>query len=181
MDAVSFREAAPNDAAALGVLHVASWRETYDGILPRKLLEELSSEARSAMWSMVLSDPVTYAGTTVFVAEGGGMIVGFGACGRQRDEGLKSRGYKSEVGALYVLRAHQHVGIGHALMRLMAQRLLDEGQKSGTLWVLRENAVARRFYERLGGAVVGEREEEQSGATLDEVAYGWKDLSLLVR
>ena len=47
--------------------------------------------------------------------------------------------------------------------------------------MLRENAAARCFYERLGGIIVCEREEEQSGATLVEVAYGWRDLSLLLR
>ncbi len=32
MDAISFREAKSSDAAALGVLHVTSWHETYAGI-----------------------------------------------------------------------------------------------------------------------------------------------------
>jgi len=48
------------------------------------------------------------------------------------------------------------------------------------LWVLRDNAVARRFYERLGSELVGERADEQSGVTLVELAYGWSDLSRLV-
>ena len=62
----------------------------------------------------------------------------------------------------------------------MASRLLEQSRKAATLWVLRDNAGARRFYERLGGKLVGERADEQSGVTLVELAYGWSDLSSLV-
>lgn len=180
MDAISFREAKLGDLAALGELHVASWRESYAGLLPDSLLDGLSAEARSAMWSAVLSDPEAFGGTTVFVAESAGEIVGFGTCGSQRDEAQKGEGFDGEIGALYVLRSHQRAGVGHALMRLMSRKLLDEGHRAAALWVLRENLPARAFYERLGGVVVGERTDEESGAVMVEVAYGWSDLSVLV-
>ena len=133
------------------------------------------------MWSAVLSDPATFGGMTIFVAESEGEIVGFGACGSQRDEALKREGFDGEVGAIYVLRSHQRAGVGNSLMSLMSRKLLDEGRRAAALWVLRENVSARTFYERLGGAVVGERNDEESGAMLAEVAYGWSDLSALVR
>lgn len=46
------------------------------------------------------------------------------------------------------------------------------------LWVLAENAPARRFYERLGGQLIGERRIElgEGDVGVDEVAYGWKDI-----
>lgn len=181
MDAISFREAKPGDAAALGALHVASWRETYAGLLPSQLLDGLSAEARSAMWSAVLDDPATWGGTAVFVAESEGRMVGFGACGDQRDEALRKQGFDGEIGAIYVLQSHQRAGVGSALMSLMAQNLLDQGRTAATLWVLRENVSARSFYERLGGAPAGEREDEQPGVMVTELAYGWSDLSALVR
>ena len=181
MGAVSFREAKSSDAAALGELHVASWRESYAGLLPDHLLDALSAEARSAMWGAILSDPATSGGTTVFVAESEGGIVGFGACGSQRDEALKAEGFDGEIGAIYVIRSHQRAGVGNSLMRLMSRKLLDEGRRAAALWVLRENVSARTFYERLGGALVGDRKYEDSGAMLAEVAYGWRDLSALVR
>ena len=117
-------------AAALGELHVASWRESYAGLLPDRLLDGLSAEARSAMWSAVLSDPAAFGGTTVFVAESAGEIVGFGTCGSQRDEAQKGEGFDGEIGALYVLRSHQRAGVGHALMRLMSRKLLDDGHRA---------------------------------------------------
>lgn len=180
MGATSFREAKSSDAAALGALHVTSWRETYAGLLPNRLLNGLSAEERSGMWSAVLNDPANFGGTAIFVAESEGQIVGFGACGGQRDEALKDQGFVGEVGAIYVLRLHQRAGVGKSLMSLMARKLMDQGRRAATLWVLRENVSARTFYERLGGVLIGQREVEQSGAMLNEVAYGWNDLSGLV-
>ena len=180
MDAIRFREAKPGDAAALGLLHVASWRETYAGLLPGELLDGLSAEARSAMWSAILDDPAKYGGAAVFVAESEGAILGFGACGDQRDEALRERGFDGEIGAIYVLRSHQRSGVGSALMRLMAQNLVVRGRTAAILWVLRENVSARAFYERLGGAPAGERADEQWGARVTETAYAWSDLSRLL-
>ena len=176
MHAISFRQAASSDADAIGVLHVTSWRETYGGILPDNALDELSAEARSAMWSTVLNAPATRDRTAVFVAENGREIIGFGACGGQRDRKLKDQGFGAEIGAIYVLEAYQRAGVGNALMRLMARTLLARSRRAASLWVLRENVRARGFYERLGGARIGERVERLSGVTLVEVAYGWRDL-----
>jgi ribosomal protein S18 acetylase RimI-like enzyme len=106
-------------------------------------------------------------------------IVGFGACGRQRDERLAASGYGGEIGALYILRAHQHRGIGRALMAALARALAELGHDAASLWVLRENAPARAFYEALGGEIVGEKSDASPGGTLVELAYGWRDLSRL--
>ena len=181
MGVISFREAKSSDAGRLGVLHVTSWRESYAGLLPGPILDGLSAEARSNMWRAILEDPAKYGGTGIFVAESDDKIVAFGACGDQRDPALKARGFDGEVGAIYVLQSHQRAGVGSSLMSLMAQSLLDHGRTAATLWVLRENASARLFYERLGGALASEKSDQLSGVTVFEVAYGWRDLFALVR
>ena len=177
---IALREATPADAPAIGALHVASWRETYAGLLPDAMLAGLSAEARAAMWTHVLGDPAAFGDAAVIVAEADGAIIGFGSCARQRDEALAASGYGGEIGALYVLRAHQGRGTGRALIAALAQALLDRGHTGASLWVLRENAPARTFYEALGGELVGEQSEDQAGATLVELAYGWRDLSRLL-
>jgi len=181
MESIRYREAMPGDADAIGRLHVASWRETYAGLLPVQLLDGLSAEARSAMWQAVLDDPAAFGGTALFVAESKEAIVGFAAAGGQRDGALRARGYDGEIGAIYVLASHQCAGVGRALMRLVAKALVDQGRTAASLWVLRENVPARRFYERLGGVPAGEKSEEEAGMILTEIAYGWNDLSPLAR
>lgn len=178
---ISLRPATLADAAAIGALHVASWRETYGGVLPNEALADLSVESRTAMWCGVLGDPDAPGNMSVFVAETDGRIVGFGACGRQRDRALSEAGFGGEIGAIYVFRAHQHRGAGRAIMAAMARALSGLGHDAASLWVLRDNGPARGFYEALGGEIVGEKEEASPGGTLVELAYGWRDLSRLSR
>jgi ribosomal protein S18 acetylase RimI-like enzyme len=132
------------------------------------------------MWRSILNRDAKW-GADVFVAERDGEMVGFGACGAQRDDALRQQGFDGEIGAIYVLRARQRIGVGRALMAMLARRLREQGRRAANLWVLRENAPARAFYERLGGTLGGERTDEVHGATVIEVAYTWNDLAALER
>lgn len=95
---VAYRLATVSDAAAIARLHVASWRETYTGLLLAAMLADLSAGSRAAMWEAVLDAPARRIGTRVHLAEEEGEVVGFGACGGQRDEGLRDRGFVGEFG-----------------------------------------------------------------------------------
>lgn len=57
MDEMTLRKANQADATTLGALHVASWHETYTGIVPGEILAGLSVDARAEMWSKILSSP----------------------------------------------------------------------------------------------------------------------------
>jgi ribosomal protein S18 acetylase RimI-like enzyme len=174
----SLRKATLEDAPAIARIHVASWRETYRGILPDMMLAMLSTETREAAWRRILAAPAAFHVEAALVAELAGEPVGFGTCGRQRDARLAADGLKGEIGAIYLLRAAQGRGLGLSLMRRMFSELRSIGLDSAALWVLNDNRAARLFYERLGGAIVGERDEVRGEATLRETAYGWRHLPL---
>jgi ribosomal protein S18 acetylase RimI-like enzyme len=177
---VSLRKATQEDAETLGALHVVSWQETYPGILPEGMLASLTVDDRIAMWRRILTTPDDFGCAVVIVAETGGSAIGFGACGKQRDQDLIDAGFSGEFGAIYVLRSHQRRGVGRSLMVSLSKELSAAGHKAASLWVLRGNDPARAFYDRMGGLIVGERIDEMLGATLTEDAYGWRDLSPLV-
>ena len=63
-------------------------------------------------------------------------------------------------------------------MGAMAQQLAAAGLPSASLWVAVANAPARRFYEALGGRLVGQKTQEDWHS--ESVAYGWDDLSRLI-
>lgn len=127
----------------------------------------------------VLTAPARPDGTRVYVAERAGEIVGFGACGGQRYEAMRERGFAGEFGAIYILRSQQGAGTGGALMFLMARDLGARSMRSASLWVLRANVSARGFYEGLGGTIIVEKEVADGDTTLHEVAYGWSNLTCL--
>ncbi len=162
------------DAPRIGEIHVTAWRETYAGLMPAARLAGLSIGERTAMWHRVLGSGTARG---IVVAEDDGIAIGVAACAQQRTQQLAAAGYSGEITALYVLRAAQGRGAGRLLMQAMTRRLIAEGDRSMSLWVLAENVPARRFYERLGGVVVAEQVDGQDR----EVAYGWRDLAGLVK
>lgn len=156
------RLARTGDARAVAEVHVASWRETYAGILPQERLDALDVGEREALWRSLAARP----DRRLAVAEEAGRVVGFCCAGPAREQEL---GHPGEVMAIYVLRAYQGKGLGAALLRdalswLGAQRLTP-----AYLWVLRENAPTRGFYARMGGRLLAERVDDG----LAEVAYGF--------
>jgi ribosomal protein S18 acetylase RimI-like enzyme len=168
-------------AEKLGAMHVASWRETYAGLLPSPMLAGFSVEKRTAAWFEVLADPARFNDTAVYLAEDEGEVIGFGSCGQQRDGVLKELGFDGEISAIYILRSHQGHGLRRALMCAMAALPRSRSLGAATLWVLRENAPARGFYERLGGEPIAEKKDQRPQAALVEVAYGWRDLAPLAK
>lgn len=168
--------ATPDDAHAIAQIHVASWRESYAGLVPEPMLATLSVEARERSWRAMLADLAASGHTAILVAEDDAGIVGFAACGRQRDMALAAQDYDGEIGSIYVLRRCQRRQLGTRLMREAFNTLTAAGFEAASLWVLRDNAPARRFYERLGGNLIGEKADQRGSVVLPEVAYGWRDL-----
>jgi ribosomal protein S18 acetylase RimI-like enzyme len=174
MSALEIRPATRDDAEAVAALHVAAWTETYASLAPPEVLAAYTIARRREEWRAILDG----AGQSVFLALGEtGAPVGFCACGAQQSEVLGQRGFAGQFHAIYLLKDAQRLGAGRRLMRLMAEDLRARGMEWGSLWVLRHNFSARRFYEKLGGRKISV-EGEWHG--VPEVSYGWRDLGLLI-
>ena len=167
------REARQEDAAAIARVHVDSWRTSYRGIVPEGFLADMSYEDfedRWRGWLQSVEDPRW----AYRVAElPWGWIVGFASGGPRW--GPTYNDYAGELYALYLLREHQHAGIGRRLFGSVARGLAEGGSTSLLAWVLSRNP-SRRFYEAVGGELLGSQEIEIGGARLEEVAYGWLDI-----
>jgi len=181
LDSVTIRIASLADAPDIASMHVTSWRETYVGMLPAEMLSSLSVDGRTAMWAQIMREPATSESAVVYVAELDGKIIGFGSCCPQRSETLKERGYDGEISAIYLLQAFQRHAIGTRLLFALASALSERSFGAASLWVLRDNAPARRFYERYGGQIISEKEDARKHGVLAEVAYGWMPLAELSR
>lgn len=58
--------------------------------------------------------------------------------------------------SLYVLQEYQHRGIGRKAFEFVKQYCTENGAASFTLHCLPENWSARKFYEKMGGRIIGE-------------------------
>jgi len=85
-----------------------------------------------------------------------------------------------EVSALYVRADHQGQGIGRALVQTVAVHLAQLGMTALHIAALEAGPTARRFYESIGGQVVGTRQHNEYGVLLPLVVYGWPDTQTLI-
>ncbi len=188
---IRIRRGAKADAASIGRVHVETWQAAYAGLLPDSLLAAMSDVRQSAWWSRLLADPGEARG--VFVADDQEMgVVGFGSCGPVRDppEGLdpstslRTGGRESRVGEVYTLYVEpdfQNQGLGRRLLDALFRQLRADGCDTAVLWMLADNP-SRFFYEGLGGERIGQRVDTMAGVDVEELAFGWRDLTVpLVR
>lgn len=162
------RPAVLEDAPAIAAVHVRSWQAAYRGLIPDAVLISLSVERRMAFWADTITDLEPPTG--VWVAERDGAVAGFVHVRRSKDQGAEPS--VGEVGAIYLMPEAWSRGLGRALLDAAVVELGRNGFEAATLWVFRDNARARRFYERAGWAPDGEAKSIEIGAvSLAEVRY----------
>jgi GNAT superfamily N-acetyltransferase len=169
----TIRPATVQDAPALGRLNVRVWQVAYGlpvraaacGQMPDEHLDGLRPEERAAGWERGLSrdrdqDPV-------LIAEEAGRVVGFTVVGPAQDpEGA------GELYAINVDPDHWGTGVGRTLLAAAQAELTRLGYTEAVLWVLPNNARARRFYEVAGWITDGiQRTSEVLGVVVPEVRY----------
>lgn len=176
------RPAVLTDGAAIGKVQLSSWRTMFPdaGVNAENYLAEFSFEERAEDWEEFLAalpdNRLVYVATNPLDE-----VVGF-AVGQQ-ETGTDAL-YASELGVVHLLPAYRNQGIGRQLIGTVAQQLSQRGCGSLWLWTLKGNP-ARRFYERLGGKVVGEETKTlgKNEVTIEitEVSYGWPDIDQLIQ
>lgn len=142
---VNVRFMMPADATDVAKVHVATWQETYRGIMPQHVLNSLSVSDRATALHRKLRRPSP---VRHFVAEIGEEIVGFAIVGPSRDE--DSSNDDAELIALYVHPGAQRRGVGQALLARAKGAAKEMGCRRLVLWVLKNNNAARTFFRHNG-------------------------------
>jgi len=165
---IRLRRATVDDARSIASVHVDSWREAYDGIIPHHLLEELSVEHRETFWRGMLE--LTTGDHRPWVAENDDGILGFVDPGLSRDDDADAM--TGEIYAIYVEPDCQGRGIGRDLLSHALHDLKSHGFQAATMWCHEDNDRARRLYERSGWRFDGTRRSAAFGqASIAEVRY----------
>jgi ribosomal protein S18 acetylase RimI-like enzyme len=161
---VKIRAGSAADAAQVAAVQRETWFAAYEGIIAAEVIDRVTvpddgarvrQSFRTRPWQRMLvatgSDASEVAGyasygpeTDVLNAPWPHPLTADGAGGRV-----------AELYALYVRPACWSTGTGRTLMDRVLARTGAAGYQSITLWVLRDNERARRFYERAGFAPDG--------------------------
>jgi GNAT superfamily N-acetyltransferase len=157
---VVIRAGSPADAAQVAAVQREGWFGAYEGIIPGEIIDRVTApddgarvrqSFRTRPWQRMI----------VAIADGEDAgIVGYASFGPETDvlstpwphplSADGDDGRVAELYALYVRPAWWSTGTGRALMERVLARSAGAGYSSVTLWVLRDNRRARRFYERAG-------------------------------
>jgi ribosomal protein S18 acetylase RimI-like enzyme len=174
------REAKLDDEAAMAHVSVDSYRAAHRDQISEESLMLYTYEESECNWARALRElsEDDEREEYIYVAENdAGDIIGIAMGG---PESSNHPLYTGAIYFLYLLPAYHRRGIGRQLTISVVERLVEHGMDSLLIRVLKANAPARRFYEALGGQLVLEEQIEDRGAVLDQVAYGWRDVSVLL-
>jgi ribosomal protein S18 acetylase RimI-like enzyme len=169
MTAPCLRRATVNDVRSIAEVHIAAWRAAYRGLMPDSHLAELSVETKASLWQQSLTEPNP---GTLIVAESDRTVGAFCFFGPTRDADGKDK----RVGEILSLNVRPELwrrGFGQVLCEFVLSEAPHRQWTTVTLWVLKGNERACRFYEALGFFQDGTDRTQTSliGVPLHEVRY----------
>ena len=140
------REASVNDSARIAEIEVLSSRYAYKDILPEECLyRDLSVEGRIP----VHKGWIEQKRFDIYVYEdpGTGTVKAMMGIGMSEDEDKEGA---FELHFLYVDPAYVRTGVGTEMLRFFEEKGREKGCREYVIWVLEENGMGRRFYEKNG-------------------------------
>jgi len=177
---VRIRAGIGTDANAVARLHVHAWQDSYRGIMPDDVLDNLDMDQRKRMWTGLMENPgqmYFYVAEVLPRPEEAAtrkpVVAGVISGGPPRQYG---QAFPTTIYALYVEPKVHRRGLGKRLLLRGFQHVLDDGHNAVALAVLEDNTEAIRFYEAMGGERVGYTYGVLANTAVRTALYGWSDV-----
>jgi ribosomal protein S18 acetylase RimI-like enzyme len=168
------RAARASDAAGLARVQVASWQESFAGLVPEAVIAELASDEAvgqfTERWLAAVSSPPTskHRVHVAIAKPGEPEILGFAASGPATDEDLWP-GTDGELYELHVLPSAAAEGHDGRLLNAVADTFAEDGFSTGFTWALAGDANRLGFLEQAGWAPDGSRTNLDMGVKVPVV------------
>lgn len=171
MEKINFRKASKQDAEQYIALRNKVWRVAYQNIFPEQVFLEKEAKAEKEIANF---EEYYYNDNTkiTYVAEIDGKVVGILMGVMQSEyEYFSSLGY-ADLQALYVYPEYQGMGIAGNLKKIFEAWAKQNGANKYVIGVLKENAKARKVYEKWGGELSNHTQPfVKLGVGYEEVFY----------
>lgn len=159
---VEFRDACPNDAAALAGLGARTFTETFGHLYTPENLAAFLANHSEERWRGELADPAF----SIRIGEAEGEAVAYAKLGPPSLP-FEPKGKPIELRQFYVLKPWHGSGAARELMEWVFDQAQRRGADELYLSVFVDNLRARSFYERYGFVAVG-RYDFMVGTHADE-------------
>jgi len=169
-----FRKASVEDVTQIALIHVTTWSEAYQGLMPEAYIQGYNLERREKLWHKIISESLAEV-LVVEVLSGESdekqtsLLVGFLSYEEAHVcESQLNRCFS--LSSLYVMPKYQGFGVGRGLYQAFEEKLLASvGSASAEvrLWCLDSNLSSLNFYRYMGFYETGKQVKEESpGACL---------------
>jgi GNAT superfamily N-acetyltransferase len=165
MDGVRITPPTSADIDTLAEVWIASWEETYRGLMPDHIIATRTLEGRRTIWRELLASGGADRSRVAW--SDAGHAVGFVIVSPARTVGAFADG---ELAALYLLRAWQRRGIGRQLLLTACDLARQLGYRALGFWVLQGNSRAEHVYAASGARQIVEKSPDgyiETGWRLD--------------
>ena len=165
MDNINIRDIKKEDIPQVVDIQISGWRTAYKGIIDDEYLENMNYEERIKMRQK------DYKETGFIVAEHDNEVVGFCRYTDNMEKTPETPEVDCELRALYVKPELKHNGIGKKMFQYAVNEFKNIGKTKMVLWCLKDNVLARKFYEKMGGIIIKERLIHIGNRDYEEVAF----------
>lgn len=167
MENITIRNMKKDDIPAVVDIQISGWREAYKGIIDD---EQLNAMDRAGRIKKIEKSYLKYG---FLVAEHQGEIVGFANYIDSNDFTPQTPDADCELSAIYAEPDLKRQGIGTALFEYVKENLACKNKHKMVLWCLKDNEPSKKFYEKMGGKIIGERLIKIGEKDYTEVCYSY--------
>ena len=165
MDNIKIRNIKKEDIPEVVNIQIDGWRAAYKGMIDDEYLENMNVENKIKMREK------DYIETGFIVAEHDNKVVGFCRYTDNIEKTPETPKADCELRALYVKPELKHNGIGKKMFQYTVNEFKNIGKTKMVLWCLKDNVLARKFYEKMGGIIIKERLIHIGNKDYQEVAF----------
>jgi len=162
MQNIVVRKAKETDAAQMAETYIKAWKAAYAHILPTKHVDRMQPHLYLTAFRELIKDNQI----CVLVAQQDETTNGFAVADPNHEN------FKGELVSLYTDPDFWGKGTGQTLLEHAVNYLRESNCETAFLWVMEDNARARRFYERnnwIRSAETRERNREEK--TITDLKY----------
>lgn len=160
------RPAGSGDLPKFAEIHVKSWSNAYQNIVPQNILDDMTEQKSLQIWQRTFQK---YPQNLTLVEQEQGEIVAI-CCAGPCD--YPGQGFDWEIYGLHVMPSLRNQGIGAALLQdALTRAHLARAQKA-IVWTIEKLDRSRKFYQREGGQYYKTKQWPLI-PSLNEVSYYW--------
>ena len=166
---MAVRYAKIEDMELASKIKLDGWKDAYKGIISDDILQNLNYDENQKKFEAGFDE-----GFFCVCENEEGEVVGFCKFGERQDvEDEGHEEYDCEIISLYVDPVNIGKGIGKQLFEFVLSELRNKNKKKVILWCFEKNISAKVFYEKMGGSLIGCKEQKIGAHIYIEVGFGY--------